>query len=121
MGFKARNCVVFEDSPSGIKAGIASGAKVISVCTSHPVEKIRGIGTFLVCGIGGRRFPTIRTDRGHLSVQVPNLSHVKVEPTEDGKLRIIVDEKSVADDGQPKDEQAFVETNNPRPEDSDEE
>lgn len=51
MGYKARNCVVFEDSPSGIKAGIASGAKVIAVSTSHPVEKIRGLGTYMVSSL----------------------------------------------------------------------
>ncbi|KAJ6496750.1 HAD-like protein [Mycena vitilis] len=35
LGFSAGNCVVFEDSPSGIRAGVASGATVIAVCTSH--------------------------------------------------------------------------------------
>lgn len=52
--------------------------------------------------------------------QVPNLSHVKIEPYE-GKLKIIVDENSLADDGQPKKEKAFVETSVPRNPDSDRE
>lgn len=39
LGYPAENCVVFEDSPSGIKAGVASGAKTVAVCTSHPHEK----------------------------------------------------------------------------------
>jgi HAD superfamily hydrolase (TIGR01509 family) len=44
LGFPATRCVVFEDSPSGIRAGVASGAVVIAVCTSHEREKIAGCG-----------------------------------------------------------------------------
>lgn len=40
LGFDAKKCVVFEDSPSGIRAGVASGATVIAVCTSHERSKI---------------------------------------------------------------------------------
>jgi hypothetical protein len=32
LGYDPKNCVIFEDSPSGIRAG---GATVIVVCTSH--------------------------------------------------------------------------------------
>ena len=49
LGFSATRCVVFEDSPSGIKAGVASGAIVIAVCTSHKREQIENCGAhFLV-------------------------------------------------------------------------
>ena len=44
LGFPATRCVVFEDSPSGIKAGVASGAIVIAVCTSHKREQIETCG-----------------------------------------------------------------------------
>ncbi|KAL1950637.1 hypothetical protein VTO73DRAFT_5761 [Trametes versicolor] len=44
LGFEATRCVVFEDSPSGIKAGVASGATVIAVCTSHERSKIENCG-----------------------------------------------------------------------------
>ncbi|KDQ62733.1 hypothetical protein JAAARDRAFT_171334 [Jaapia argillacea MUCL 33604] len=44
LGFDAKKCVVFEDSPSGIRAGVASGATVIAVCTSHERAKIEGCG-----------------------------------------------------------------------------
>jgi beta-phosphoglucomutase-like phosphatase (HAD superfamily) len=40
MGHDVKRCLVVEDSPSGIKAGVASGATVIAVCTSHPSEKV---------------------------------------------------------------------------------
>ncbi|KAI0648171.1 HAD-like protein [Trametes meyenii] len=44
LGFDAKKCVVFEDSPSGIRAGVASGATVIAVCTSHERAKIENCG-----------------------------------------------------------------------------
>ncbi|KAJ7443713.1 HAD-like domain-containing protein [Mycena latifolia] len=44
LGFPADRCVVFEDSPSGIRAGVASGATVIAVCTSHERAKIENCG-----------------------------------------------------------------------------
>ncbi|KAJ7235443.1 HAD-like domain-containing protein [Mycena haematopus] len=44
LGFSATDCVVFEDSPSGIRAGVASGATVIAVCTSHERGQIESCG-----------------------------------------------------------------------------
>jgi beta-phosphoglucomutase-like phosphatase (HAD superfamily) len=35
MGYDVKYCLVVEDSPSGIRAGVASGATVIAVATSH--------------------------------------------------------------------------------------
>jgi beta-phosphoglucomutase len=35
LGARPENCVVFEDSFSGITAGVASGAKVVGVLSSH--------------------------------------------------------------------------------------
>ncbi|KIJ54317.1 hypothetical protein M422DRAFT_153617 [Sphaerobolus stellatus SS14] len=48
LGFPATRCVVFEDSPAGIKAGVASGATVIAVATSHDKEKIMDCGAHYV-------------------------------------------------------------------------
>ncbi|KAH8106673.1 HAD-like protein [Phellopilus nigrolimitatus] len=48
LGFDAVRCVVFEDSPSGIRAGVASGATVIAVCTSHERSKIEGCGAHFI-------------------------------------------------------------------------
>lgn len=44
LGFNASKCVVFEDSPSGICAGVASGATVVALCTSHERSKIENCG-----------------------------------------------------------------------------
>lgn len=35
LGFDAKNAIVFEDSPSGIRAGVASGITIIAICTSR--------------------------------------------------------------------------------------
>jgi beta-phosphoglucomutase-like phosphatase (HAD superfamily) len=48
LGYDAKNCVVFEDSPSGIRAGVASGATVIAVCTSHERSKIENCGAHFI-------------------------------------------------------------------------
>lgn len=48
LGFNAKKCVVFEDSPSGIRAGVASGATVIAVCTSHERSKIAHCGAHFI-------------------------------------------------------------------------
>ncbi|CAH7669102.1 HAD-like domain-containing protein [Phakopsora pachyrhizi] len=71
LGFDPKNCAVFEDSPLGIKAGVASGAKTVAVCTSHPCEKISNSGAHWL---------------------IPTLDLVQVEVRDsDGKLRIYVD------------------------------
>lgn len=48
LGYDAKKCVVFEDSPSGIRAGVASGATVIAVCTSHERSKIENCGAHYI-------------------------------------------------------------------------
>lgn len=69
LGFPASKCVVFEDSPSGIRAGLASGATVIAVCTSHERSKIEHIGAHFV---------------------VDNMESIRCEPCEDGLLKFTV-------------------------------
>ncbi|WP_025885878.1 HAD family hydrolase [Asaia prunellae] len=38
LGFKAENCVVFEDAPAGIKAGEAANASVVVITATHKHE-----------------------------------------------------------------------------------
>lgn len=40
IGISPEECVVFEDSIPGIKAGLAAGMKVIAVSTTHPKEEL---------------------------------------------------------------------------------
>ncbi len=42
LGFAPANCIVFEDSLSGVEAGKASGAKVVGVATTHTHEELAG-------------------------------------------------------------------------------
>ncbi|THV02999.1 HAD-like protein [Dendrothele bispora CBS 962.96] len=48
LGYDATKCIVFEDSPSGIRAGLASGATVIAVCTSHERSQIEKCGAHFI-------------------------------------------------------------------------
>jgi len=69
LGYDAKKCVVFEDSPSGIRAGVASGATVIAVCTSHERSKIENCGAHFI---------------------VDNMEKVKCEPIANGQLKFTV-------------------------------
>ncbi|TNY23957.1 HAD-like domain-containing protein [Rhodotorula diobovata] len=70
LGIPIEKCLVFEDSPSGIKAGVASGARTIAICTSHPVEKINTQGAHYI---------------------VPSLDCVHARKNKDGSIRITID------------------------------
>ena len=48
LEFDAKRSVVFEDSPSVIRARVVSGAKVIALCTSHAREKIENCGAHFI-------------------------------------------------------------------------
>ena len=41
LGFSADECVVFEDSVNGLKAGRAAGMKVVGLLTTNPLETVR--------------------------------------------------------------------------------
>ncbi|OMJ19215.1 Sugar phosphatase YfbT [Smittium culicis] len=40
LGFDPKNCVVFEDAPAGVKAGIDAGCFVIGVISSHTEKQL---------------------------------------------------------------------------------
>jgi mannitol-1-/sugar-/sorbitol-6-phosphatase len=41
LGFEPHECVVVEDAPSGVGAGIAAGCRVLGVLGTHSVEELR--------------------------------------------------------------------------------
>jgi len=41
--FTPDEILVFEDAPSGLKAGLAAGCKTLAVCTGQPRERIRQV------------------------------------------------------------------------------
>jgi mannitol-1-/sugar-/sorbitol-6-phosphatase len=40
LGFDASQCVVVEDAPAGIAAGLAAGARVLAVTTTHDADQV---------------------------------------------------------------------------------
>ena len=70
LGFPADKCVVFEDSPSGIRAGVASGATVIAVCTSHERSKIENCGAhYIVEDMRKVRCSPVRAEDGAMKLR----------------------------------------------------
>jgi sugar-phosphatase len=44
LGVAAADCLVFEDAPSGVQAGVATGARVVGVLGTTPAEKLLADG-----------------------------------------------------------------------------
>lgn len=42
LGFKPQDCIVVEDAPAGVRAGLEAGCRVLAVLNTHPVEELPG-------------------------------------------------------------------------------
>ena len=62
LGVKAKDCVVIEDAPAGIRAAHAAGMRVISMPSTFRVEELRE-ADFVVGGLQQIRVTTSETDR----------------------------------------------------------
>ena len=45
LGVQSQDCLVFEDAPSGVRAGVAAGCRVLGVLGTHSAEELREAGT----------------------------------------------------------------------------
>ena len=44
LGRAAENCLVVEDAPTGVRAGVATGCRVLGVEGTHPAEQLYAVG-----------------------------------------------------------------------------
>jgi mannitol-1-/sugar-/sorbitol-6-phosphatase len=63
LGFAPQECVVFEDSASGAKAGRAAGCTVVATTFSHPVESLDA-AHYLVEDLTGMKVTVLPEDEG---------------------------------------------------------
>lgn len=70
LGVPASRCVVFEDAPAGIEAGLAAGARVIAVAsTHHKAELTRA--TAIVDRLADVQVTISQAGQPRLTVQIP--------------------------------------------------
>jgi sugar-phosphatase len=63
LGLKPEECVVFEDSASGAKAGQAAGCTVVATTFSHPIETL-GAAHYLITDVTGVGVTILPGDEG---------------------------------------------------------
>ncbi len=73
LGFEPKDCVVFEDSASGAKAGRAAGCAVVATTFSHPVESLDA-AHHLVQDLTGMNVTVLPDDKGLLLSFIPLVS-----------------------------------------------
>jgi len=69
LGVQPQDCLVFEDAPSGVRAGIAAGCRVLGVLGTHTAEELREAGAHWI---------------------VNSLTNVRTE-THDGRVAVMIE------------------------------
>lgn len=67
LGIDPTSCVVFEDAPPGIAAGLAAGARVVALRTTHPNADFSGAAAVIPDFTGVR----VRPDQSGFVVTIP--------------------------------------------------
>lgn len=70
LGFAPQDCVVFEDSASGAKAGRAAGCTVVATTFSHPIESLDA-AHYLVEDLTGMKVKVLPGEEGLILSFVP--------------------------------------------------
>lgn len=71
LGIPAERCIVIEDAPAGITAGLAAGARVIAVTTTYAPSELTH-ATAVANQLSDLRITVNHSGEGQLRVQVPN-------------------------------------------------
>ena len=59
FGAHPSECVVFEDSINGLKSGLASGANVVGLLTTNPLEKVSCLSAFQIEDYNGLSYESL--------------------------------------------------------------
>jgi mannitol-1-/sugar-/sorbitol-6-phosphatase len=70
LGFAPQDCVVFEDSASGAKAGRAAGCTVVATTFSHPVESLDA-AHYLIEDLTGLKVTVLPDNQGLVLSFIP--------------------------------------------------
>lgn len=54
LGVEPADCVVFEDSFNGLKAGLAAGASVVAIATTNPADSLRQYTTLIATDLSDK-------------------------------------------------------------------
>jgi sugar-phosphatase len=71
LGFSPADCIVVEDSPSGIGAGKAAGSRVLGLLTSHPANEL-GDADWLIPSLADLQFDVLSDGRLRLKFPAMN-------------------------------------------------
>jgi sugar-phosphatase len=68
LGAEPQDCLVFEDAPSGVRAGVAAGCKVLGVLGTHSADELREAGASWIVSSLTRVWTETRDGRIAISI-----------------------------------------------------
>jgi sugar-phosphatase len=69
LGVSPAECVMFEDAPVGVAAGLAAGMQCIALTTTHSAESL-GAAHFIVASLASLRVDAVRDASGMLQFEI---------------------------------------------------
>lgn len=68
LSVQPQDCLVFEDAPSGVRAGVAAGCRVLGVLGTHSAEELREAGASWI--VSSLRNVRTRTNDGRIAITI---------------------------------------------------